>query len=186
MKALVRCKTCGYIMVADKLGHICPACGVPAKLFEPYKEKVSEKRQRILDLDIHPVIVHAPQGFAFAIMFFAIGALLFGGGLRDSLRTAIVVLGTVLPFVVLGSIATGLFDGKIRFKKVTTPALEKKIAFGSTFLLLSAVIAILSHTIGPDASSFLVLVLLLSAGCFACSIFLGLIGARLVCSKFPG
>jgi uncharacterized membrane protein len=173
-------------MAADKLGDVCPACGVPAKLFEPYKEKVSEKRQRILDIDIHPVIVHAPQGFAFILILFSIAAIVFSGPLQENMQSTVAVLGTVLPFVVLGAIATGLLDGKVRFKKVTTPALKKKIGLGSAFLVLSAVITVLTLAGGVETTGRLVAVLLLSAGCLVCGTFLGLIGAKLRCSKFPG
>ena len=49
------------LAVASKVGEICPACGVPAKMFEPYDDKVSEARRRMIDLHIHPVIVHSPR-----------------------------------------------------------------------------------------------------------------------------
>lgn len=41
MEELVRCKSCGFIMEKGKLKDKCPACGVAAKMFEPYIEKVS-------------------------------------------------------------------------------------------------------------------------------------------------
>ena len=51
---LVRCRPCGYVMKKselDKIG-VCPACGLPHNVFEPYREKVSPKRLFILSLDI--------------------------------------------------------------------------------------------------------------------------------------
>jgi rubredoxin len=44
MKELVRCRPCGFVMDADKLGDVCPACGLPRKVFEPYRERVSLNR----------------------------------------------------------------------------------------------------------------------------------------------
>ena len=41
--ALVRCRACGFIMEEEKLGDVCPACGIPRKAFEPYKETMSKK-----------------------------------------------------------------------------------------------------------------------------------------------
>jgi hypothetical protein len=29
MKELVRCRPCGFVIEADKLGEVCPACGLP-------------------------------------------------------------------------------------------------------------------------------------------------------------
>ena len=52
MKELVRCRPCGYVMEKDKLGDVCPACGLPHKVFEPYREKVSLNRLFVLNLDL--------------------------------------------------------------------------------------------------------------------------------------
>ena len=57
---LVRCRPCGYVMKKselDKVG-VCPACGLPHTVFEPYREKVSANRLFILGLDIHPIVIH--------------------------------------------------------------------------------------------------------------------------------
>ena len=42
---------------------VCPACGMPAGAFEPYRERVSDYRKLILDLDIHPIAIHLSQTF---------------------------------------------------------------------------------------------------------------------------
>ena len=107
MKSLVICKTCGYIMAESRLGDICPACGVPAKLFEPYKSRVSEARRRVIALDTHPVVVHAPQGMAFVMMVLSLGALILSGTLAEHVTSTVVVLSVVLPVTVVGGIATG-------------------------------------------------------------------------------
>ena len=48
MANLIRCKACGYVTCEGKIKDVCPACGVPAKMFEPYTDPVSEKRRRFL------------------------------------------------------------------------------------------------------------------------------------------
>ena len=60
---LVRCRPCGYVMKASDLGDVCPACGLPRNVFEPYREKVSPNRLFLLSLDIHPIAIHMSQTF---------------------------------------------------------------------------------------------------------------------------
>ena len=186
MKSLVICKTCGYIMEEGKLGDVCPACGVPAKLFEPYKSRISEKRRFILKLDIHPVIVHAPQALAFVLVVFCIGAFILKDAIRDNLETTIAVLGITLPVTVLAGFITGLTDGLTRFKKLNTPSLKRKIVFGILFFLVSAAGAVVTIVIGPGEQSYLIYMLLLSVAGLAASTVLGLIGTKLLGAVFPG
>jgi rubredoxin len=58
MKELIRCKACGYVMEADKLKDVCPACGMSSRVFEPYRERVALNRLFILSLDLHPIAIH--------------------------------------------------------------------------------------------------------------------------------
>ena len=84
MAELVKCKSCGYVMEAGKLHDSCPACGVPAKMFEPFTDPVSSKRRSILALHIHPVLVHFPQAFAFFLFALSAASLALKGPARDS------------------------------------------------------------------------------------------------------
>ena len=54
-------------MEAGKLGDVCPACGLPRKVFEPYRERVSINRLRLLNLDLHPIVIHLSQAMVIAI-----------------------------------------------------------------------------------------------------------------------
>ena len=76
MKTFIRCKACGFIMDASHLKDVCPACGLPKTVFEPYTKKISSKRKFIIDQHIHPVSVHFPQVFIVVIMFMLILCLL--------------------------------------------------------------------------------------------------------------
>ena len=55
------CRPCGYVLKESELGDVCPACGLPRKVFEDYKERMSPGRSKILQLDLHPIAVHFPQ-----------------------------------------------------------------------------------------------------------------------------
>lgn len=173
-------------MEEGKLGDVCPACGVPAKLFEPYKSRISEKRRSFLKLDVHPVIVHAPQALSFVLVAFCLGALIFTDAIRDNLETTIAVLAITLPVTVLAAIATGLVDGIMRFKKLKTPSLKKKIVLGTLFFLFSAAGAVITIAIGPGEQSYLFYILILSAAGLGCGTLLGLIGTKLLGAAFPG
>jgi rubredoxin len=186
MSDLVRCKACGYIMEASKLGDVCPACGVPAKQFEPYDDRVKPERRRLLELHIHPVIVHAPQAFALTLVVLPLLALLVAGELRGLLVATSRVLGAALPLTVLAAFLSGLFDAKLRFRKTTTPILRTKKLLGLLFFVLSLGVCALALWSPLSSSLELGLLALVSALGLGAGAVLGIIGTPLVVAKFPG
>ena len=186
MSNLIRCKACGYITEEGKIRDVCPACGMPAKMFEPYTDPVSEKRRLILGLHIHPIMVHFPQ--AFAITIFLLVALSYFAPLviQEMLFDSIQVISFLLPFFVVLSLITGLFDGKIRFRKVTTPFLKKKIILGLLFLITSIALAFVAFSgqlpVSPIREYFTLLTII--AVIFGAG--LGLLGGHLMEAKLPG
>lgn len=184
MPKLLRCKACGFIIREDKLGTKCPACGAPRAAFEPYEEKIDPKRKKILDMHLHPVIVHFPQAFSVLILFLTGIGLIFPSFLRTQFLCTIHILAILLPIVVLPTISSGILDGKTRFKKVSTPYLKKKIIFGTIFLVLSTILAFISVFL-TNEELFLIYTLILSLGCVLCGLILGLIGGSLLESKLP-
>ncbi len=186
MKELVRCKSCGYIMEKGKLHGKCPACGVPDKMFEPYSEKIAPVRKFILSLDLHPMLVHFPQAFVTTVLLLSLLAMVVHGRVRDLIVCADTVVGIALPFAVLLAFCAGLLDGKIRFRRVTTPLLVKKIVFGSLFFLLSCGIVALELALPLNAFSTFASIAGLSLVALACAVYLGLMGVGLLNSKFPG
>lgn len=187
MKEFVICKSCGFIMPKSRLKDRCPACGVPARMFEPYQEKVSEKRKMILELDLHPVLVHFPISFNFTILAIAVVCLF----LKDSqaasvLQAAMMFLVYCLPVVVLAAFIGGLIDGKIRFRKVTTPLLLTKIILGTLFFLFAAVMLCINILYSPGNFTGILLTAVLSAAGLGLSAVLGKIGTSLLPAKFPG
>lgn len=141
MPEFVKCKACGYITTKDKLKDVCPACGVPAKMFEPYTHTVSLKRRRILDLHTHPVLVHFPQAFALTLCGLSFLVFFIDGKAREAIFSTLLVLSLLLPLTVIFAVITGVLDGKIRFRKVTTPLLKKKIALSIIFFLAALAMA---------------------------------------------
>jgi uncharacterized membrane protein len=178
MKTYVRCRTCGFVMEKGRLKDVCPACGVLAKLFEPYEPRMSEARRKVLGFHIHPILVHFPQALGALILLFAAGLFAVNEPLRSDLYTALTVLAVLQPLFVLLSFVSGLVDGKLRYRRTTTPLLRLKTGLGIALFVLSlAVPAALRFTGGTSMG--LILVTVLALGGFACSILLGLKGASL-------
>ncbi|MDP2791823.1 MAG: hypothetical protein Q8O15_08740 [Rectinemataceae bacterium] len=195
MAGFVRCKACGYVMEKGKIGDKCPACGVPAKMFEDFDDRISARRRLILGSHIHPVIVHAPQGLAFIVLLLALFGLVFPVFSSD-ISTSIRVLCIVLPISAIGAFLSGLLDGKTRFRKVTTPLLVRKMIAGIVFLAASCVMLLLAPGSGIavtgavsgvlTANGTIIAFLAANLVAFGCSVVLGLWGAGLINAKFPG
>ena len=99
---------------------------------------------------------------------------------------AILVVSFLLPYFVILSIITGLLDGKVRFRKVTTPLLKKKFILGVLLLIVSITLAFVAFSGGFPASPLREYFTLLTIIAVACSAGLGLIGGHLMEAKFPG
>ncbi len=181
----VVCKACGYVMGRKWLKDKCPACGVAAKMFEPYSDRISRYRRIIFFFDIHPILVHFPQAFTFTMLVLSVLCLLLPGGRDGLLVPTLKTLSICLPLTVILAVSAGLFDGKTRFRKVTTPLLVKKIYLASLFIALSAANACMAACM-TVSTRMLAGMLLVIFGCFLCTCILGLIGAKLMNSKFQG
>ena len=185
MSQLLRCKPCGYIIKEQDLGQVCPACGMPKSAFEPYKENISPKRKFILGLDLHPIAVHFPQAFATILPLILIINILSASYFTKELVIVSKFLSVLLPFTVIGAIISGIIDGKVRFKKIRTPALIKKIIIGCIFLLFSASISLIIIFSDFESNSK-IYVLLLSIACVFCVIILGTIRKKLMYANLKG
>jgi O-antigen/teichoic acid export membrane protein len=183
MVQLLRCKVCGYIIKESKLGEKCPACGVPKTAFEPYKEKVSEKRKKILNLEIHPILTHFAVGFSVFSFVLTLLTLIFPTFFRDEILNAIVILNVSLPIFVFLTLISGIFDGKIRFKRIITTLHIKKMIVGTVLLALAISIGTISLILSTE--TILIPLLIISLLCVGCAGFLGLIGRTLKCIAFP-
>jgi len=181
MKELVRCRPCGYIMEAGKLGDVCPACGLPSKVFEPYRERVSLNRLLVLNFDLHPIAIHLSQALVIAIPFLAIIINLFGNFHYDLLKSVLIFSVFIFSFTLLLSIITGVIDGLTRFKTLKTPLLRVKIIFSIIILSLSiALFFVAAH------ENYSVMTIVLGFLCLAAGVQLGLWGKKLINVILPG
>lgn len=185
MDELVRCRPCGYVMRADKLGDVCPACGLPRKVFEPYREKVSRNRILVLNLDFHPIAIHFSQTFVGAIPLLFLFIFLFPDFYSKELTLVNIVMIITLPLTMIVALLTGLIDGYTRFKTFNTPMLIQKIVLSGIITILSSIASLLVITGGLTTMNTYIIVLLL-LGCLACAVILGLMGKKLLNIILPG
>lgn len=181
MKELVRCRPCGYIMEADKLGDVCPACGLPRKVFEPYRERVSMNRLQLLNYDLHPIAIHLSQALVITIPIIAFIINLFADFHHELLRSVLIFSVFVFPFTLVLAILTGAIDGLTRFKTLKTPILRVKIIFSSIILILSVILFL----VAPH-ENYSIWTIILGFLCLAAGVQLGLWGKKLINVILPG
>jgi rubredoxin len=181
MKELVRCRPCGFVMDADKLGDVCPACGMPRKVFEPYRERVSRNRLVLLNLDLHPIAIHLSQALVIAIPLLAIITNLFKQFQPEILKDVLSFSVFVFPFTLILAIITGVIDGLTRFKTLATPILRVKIIFSLIILCLSIAL----FFVAPVKNMY-ILTLVLSILSLGAGFQLGLWGKKLINVILPG
>ncbi len=184
MKKQIQCKACKYIMTEDSNYEVCPACGVPRSAFESYEDKVSYKRRKIINLHLHPIMVHFPQAISTLIppaILFTYIMPYFG---KELFSTAI-VLSLVLPASVIPAILAGLIDGKTRFKKLGTPHMRHKIYLAIILFCLSLILPI-SILLINDSVLLKIILLATSILCVFCQMLLGKIGSTLMEAVLPG
>ncbi|NQU21551.1 MAG: rubrerythrin [Candidatus Nealsonbacteria bacterium] len=185
MSSLVRCKACNYITRESKLGEVCPACGFQRSVFEPYEDKVSPRRRFLLNLDLHPILVHFPQAFVSMLPPLILANLLLPSFYEKELAVVTSFTALLLPLTTVGAFLSGLFDARIKLKRLSPPALIRKIAAGSALLLFSAVGGVIVALQGFTAETR-IYVLLLSLASLACAVLLGMMGKRLIPVVLPG
>jgi hypothetical protein len=181
MKELVRCRPCGFVIEADKLGDVCPACGMPRKVFEPYRERVSRKRLILLNFDLHPIAIHLSQALVIAIPVLVIITNLFKQFQPEILKSVIIFSVFIFPFTLVLAIITGIIDGLTRFKTLATPILRVKIIFSLIILSLSAALFFTAHQ-----GNLYILTIVLSILSLGAGFQLGLWGKKLINVILPG
>jgi len=181
MKELVRCRPCGFVMDADKLGDVCPACGMPRKVFEPYRERVSRNRLVLLNLDLHPIAIHLSQALVIAIPLLVILTSFFKQFQPEIMKNVLTFSVFVFPFTLVLAIITGITDGLTRFKTLATPILRVKIIFSIIILVLSVALFFVAQRENLIGLKIALSILSLGAG-----FQLGLWGKKLINVILPG
>ena len=168
-------------MEADKLTDVCPACGLPRKVFEPYREKVSRNRLILLNFDLHPIAIHLSQALVIAIPLLVIMKSFLSSFQPEMIRNVLLFSVFVFPFTLVMAIITGIIDGLTRFKTLATPLLRVKIIFSFIILTLSIII----FFVAPNEKNY-ILTLILSILSLAAGVQLGLWGKKLINVILPG
>lgn len=181
MKELVRCKACGYVMEADKLKDTCPACGLSAKVFEPYRERVALNRLFVLSLDLHPITIHLSQTFVFIIPVLLIVTNIFPELNREMFINVLKFSLYMFPLTLIAALATGILDGLFRFKSLKPQLLKLKLVFSACIIVLAVTLFVTAK----DGDNGLIPILL-SLGCLYFAIRLGLLGKKLLNVILPG
>lgn len=181
MKELVRCKPCGYVMEADKLKDVCPACGMPRKAFEPYRERVALNRLFVLSLDLHPIAIHLSQTFVIFIPVLILLRKLVPDFEPVMFESMLKFSIWFFPLTLVAAVATGVLDGLFRFKSLTPPLLRLKIIFSAVIIVLA-----FSMFFVAKSGNYGLLTTILSLGCLFCAVRLGLLGKHLIDVILPG
>ena len=181
MKELVRCRPCGFVIEADKLGDVCPACGMPRKVFEPYRERVSRNRLILLNFDLHPIAIHLSQALVIAIPILVIVTNFFKQFQPEILKNVLLFSAFIFPFTLVLAIITGVIDGLTRFKTLATPILRVKIIFSLIILSLSIALFFM-----VPSGKLYVLTIILSILSLGAGFQLGLWGKKLINVILPG
>ena len=181
MKELVRCRPCGFVIEADKLGDVCPACGMPRKVFEPYRERVSRNRLVLLNYDLHPIAIHLSQALVIAIPLMAIITNLFKQFQPEMLKNVLAFSVFVFPLTLILAIITGVIDGLTRFKTLATPILRVKIIFSLIILSISVALFFVA-----PVQNLYILTIVLSILALGAGFQLGLWGKKLINVILPG
>lgn len=172
-------------MEEKDLQGVCPACGVPKTAFVEHKLNISEKRQAILELHIHPITVHLPEATAIFTVGFMILSFLMKGTIHDNLETTSKVLSFFFPMTVLVAIFSGIYDGKVRYKKLSPPYLKLKINLGILLLAFSILSAVLFQIYFHGAAAKTIVFLLSLINLSLCGA-IGKLGGKLIEAKMPG
>ncbi|MBM3700019.1 MAG: hypothetical protein FJW68_03740 [Actinobacteria bacterium] len=183
---LMVCKACGYKIKPKKLKTLCPACGVGKKYFEPFNDNISPLRRKILELHLHPIVVH----FSVAISVFLFLAVLISfftsGKVTNTLYGTSAVMSVTLPFFVAAGLVSGIIDGITRFKKIKRPMILNKIYLSIFFLLISVAVLALVQVFKFDIFYINILLLILCFVSAVCGSLLGKLGGRLTDAILPG
>lgn len=173
------CRPCGYVMKESELEDVCPACGLPRKVFVDYKERMSPGRNKILKLDLHPIAVHFPQTMLIILIQALLINLIFPHLIPEVFIGTSRFTAFVFPFAVFGAFVSGLVDGKLRFKSVTTPVLKMKIIYSSILFLVSLFTPYFAW-VGIEEMSSKLWLLGLGTVALVCAVILGHAGKRLM------
>lgn len=181
MSNLLRCRPCGYVIKESKLNDVCPACGLPREVFEPYREKVSSNRKFILNLDLHPIAIHLSQTFVVLIPILLAVNYYFPELNFYQIPSVLDFCIDLLPFSLVLASTTGVIDGITRFKTLKTPLLRVKVFISTAITTLSFILFLITPNNDYGIETFVLSIIMLSL-----AVLLGLWGKKLLEVILPG
>jgi hypothetical protein len=119
----------------------------------------------------------------FALSLFSLVFPRFLAGLATNM---LVVMTAVLPLTVLAGWAAGVFDGRVRFRRATTPLLVRKMAMGGSVFLETLAAAVLMFSFGLDPMWVRIVIAILLGLSLGAVAVLAKIGVSLLGAKSPG
>ncbi|MBD3188649.1 hypothetical protein GF325_17605 [Candidatus Bathyarchaeota archaeon] len=187
-RELEACRLCGFMRFVDQSGP-CPACNAPESSFKPYAQKISKKRAKLLDMDVHPIMTHFAITAAISILLvfvFTITGNPWIFSIPIGFGAMLDLLVILFPIVVSLTAITGIFDGKNRYQTILSRFLKIKL-FAGISLLGASLGTLLLHFLSVGGSITWIVGLEGAAiiACFILSMLLGRIGAKLKCNVVP-
>jgi len=149
------CRVCGYIEEAKYRDQPCPTCGFPPTVWMDYKpRRIDPKREKLLDLHLHPIAVHFP-----------------------------IAATMILPLLVIIGGISGYIGSKLRYKTGTSKIPKAKIYLTVVYFILSCAQAYIAIADGVNADNAWIMIILgIVSSVFAAK--LGKMGSYLFAGRF--
>ncbi|MDU2577653.1 MAG: hypothetical protein E7C91_09720 [Veillonella sp.] len=163
------CRVCGYIEDAKYRDQPCPTCGFPPTVWMDYKpRRIDSKREKLLDLHLHPIAVHFPIAATAASFLVPVIALLIPS-IANVLFPAITLVVMILPLLVIIGGISGYIGSKIYLTVI--------------YFILSCAQAYIAIANGVNADNAWIMIILgIVASIFAAK--LGKMGSYLFAGRF--
>ncbi|WP_251423902.1 rubredoxin-like domain-containing protein [Veillonella agrestimuris] len=156
----VICRVCGYIEEATKRDEACPACGYPATVWMDYTpRRIDPKRDKLLDLHLHPIAVHFPIVATTGTFLVPIIALLIPS-IATTLFHAVTLAAMILPILAIIGGISGYIGSKLRYKTATAKIPKLKIYLTIAYFILSCIQSYVAFTQGVNTENAWVMIVL--------------------------
>ena len=177
------CRVCGYIEEAKYRDQPCPTCGFPPTVWMDYKpRRIDPKREKLLDLHLHPIAVHFPIVATAASFLVPVIALVIPS-IADVLFSAITLVAMILPLLIIIGGISGYIGSILRYKTGKSKIPKAKIYLTIIYFILSCVQAYIAIADGVNADNAWIMIILgIVASVFAAK--LGKMGSYLFAGRF--
>jgi rubredoxin len=173
-----QCTVCGYIHEGDAPPVNCPVCGADRSLFVLLEaEQTVAETAPALQLHLHPILVHFPNGLMPVVWLFL---FMDWGFNRSALAEGAFWMVGVVTLAAPLALASGIYDWKTRFGGEKAPIFYRKIALASVLIILGS-LALPIHLYG--GAGMQVFYYLCLTGMLGCVGLLGFYGGKLAFSR---